>query len=364
MKRTIEEVYFVFQQQGLLLLETEYRDNKTPLKYRCFACNYEGKIRFNNVQQGCGCINCAGRASKTLQEVKIYFSQNGCELLEDSYVNSKTPMKYRCVCGRLSKISWNCFSRGSRCRKCCDEATSVRNKNRDAATVRKNADLNSLKRAINNPHNTLLAVRPDIALELDELASGFKAREVTCKSGKRGVWRCSKNAKHELWSQTVHNRVLHNSGCPHCVSSKKQRELYDIVKKLHPDEKIEFNYWHPALRFKKSGRMMQLDIYLPELQLALEYQGEFHWDISAISMFAFKDFEWIVKKNEENWARDEEKREACKQHGIKLIELHFDDELNEDSVKKAIAGDFKIIKPKAEIMQENGIIKSYRVYFE
>ena len=45
------------------------------------------------------------------------FENGGCCLLED-YRDSTTPMKYRCECGGISRISWNNFKRGKRCRQC------------------------------------------------------------------------------------------------------------------------------------------------------------------------------------------------------------------------------------------------------
>lgn len=51
-------------------------------------------------------------------EVKQHFSDCGCELLQDSYVNAKTRLKYRCLCGNISYISWDSFRRGSRCSEC------------------------------------------------------------------------------------------------------------------------------------------------------------------------------------------------------------------------------------------------------
>ena len=75
--------------------------------------------------------------------------------------------------------------------------------------------------------------------------------------------------------------------------------------------------------------------------------------------------EKCVQTNYDNWRRDEEKRAACKQRGIKLIELNFDEwDGTEDGVKRAIAGDFKIYRPKAEVIKENGKIISYRVYVD
>jgi hypothetical protein len=52
---------------------------------------------------------------KTLNEVKQYFIEKGCELLEDKYINAHCKMKYRCSCGNISNINFNNFKSGKRC---------------------------------------------------------------------------------------------------------------------------------------------------------------------------------------------------------------------------------------------------------
>lgn len=50
-----------------------------------------------------------------------------------------------------------------------------------------------------------------------------------------------------------------------------------------------------------SGRPIELDVYLPELQLAFEYQGEQH----------YKPLHWVSDLTAQQ-KRDYEKQEACK----------------------------------------------------
>lgn len=62
---------------------------------------------------------------------------------------------------------------------------------------------------------------------------------------------------------------------------------------------MEENYKHPALvhlsRFK-----MQLDIWIPALKVAFEYQGEQH----------YKPVHWMGKDLAQQQTRDEEKKRA------------------------------------------------------
>jgi len=58
------------------------------------------------------------------KDVKQFFVDQGCELLEDTYKNSGTKMKYRCSCGNKSQIIFDKFKRGSRCRLCGNRKNS------------------------------------------------------------------------------------------------------------------------------------------------------------------------------------------------------------------------------------------------
>jgi hypothetical protein len=57
---------------------------------------------------------------------------------------------------------------------------------------------------------------------------------------------------------------------------------------------------------------MELDIYHPAEQLAFEYQGQHHYlDIYEIGSY------WDVMQ------KDKDKRQACQENGIKLIEIPY-----------------------------------------
>lgn len=72
------------------------------------------------------------------------------------------------------------------------------------------------------------------------------------------------------------------------------------------------NFRHEELRFSNSGRCIELDIYIPSLNLALEYQGEYH----------FKTFYYIGEHKTVS-ERDSEKKELCKKAGLTIIEIPY-----------------------------------------
>jgi hypothetical protein len=76
------------------------------------------KISLNNFNKGKRCSDCGGSKKKTLNEVRVIFTEGGCEFLDDSYVNAHHRHNYRCSCGREAKISLDNFNRGHRCSGC------------------------------------------------------------------------------------------------------------------------------------------------------------------------------------------------------------------------------------------------------
>jgi hypothetical protein len=96
------------------------------------------------------------------------------------------------------------------------------------------------------------------------------------------------------------------------LPTKSQGFLYNIVKGLFPEFSILQDHWHPKLLFSESKHSMQLDVYVPELELAFEYQGEPHY----MEHFIYGDPKELQK-------RDEEKKKACQREGISLIWVPF-----------------------------------------
>jgi hypothetical protein len=61
----------------------------------------------------------------TLEEVKKIFTKEGCELLSTEYKNQKTKLRYKCNCGNEDEIDLVHFQRGQRCRFCRKEKRRV-----------------------------------------------------------------------------------------------------------------------------------------------------------------------------------------------------------------------------------------------
>ena len=93
--------------------------------------------------------------------------------------------------------------------------------------------------------------------------------------------------------------------------SKTQDRIYGIIKCLFPENKVFYNHKHNELRFKESKRKMEIDIFLPELNLGFEIQGKQHRENIKV---------WGNSLNEIK-ERDKEKAKAALDFGVNLIEI-------------------------------------------
>jgi hypothetical protein len=114
---TFEFAQKYFIEQNCKLLETTFIDSKTKMRYIC-KCKNESTINWNHFQQGKRCRKCCGSEKLTFEFVQKAFLEQECELLETEYKNIITKMKYRCNCGNISTISFSDFQNGHKCRKC------------------------------------------------------------------------------------------------------------------------------------------------------------------------------------------------------------------------------------------------------
>ena len=58
---------------------------------------------------------------RTLQEVYDFFKEQGYELLSTEYKNAHQKLQYKCPEGHIHEITWNNFQRGRRCPDCAND---------------------------------------------------------------------------------------------------------------------------------------------------------------------------------------------------------------------------------------------------
>ena len=146
-------------------------------------------------------------------------------------------------------------------------------------------------------YNDLATINPRLASEWHPIKNGnLKPIDVTGGSGKRVWWKCP--IGHE-YQAVVRDRNKDNTNCPICnlrksTSFPEQAILY-YVKKLWPNS---VNKYKDCF-----NNTMEFDVYIPELKIAIEYDGA----------------QW--HKTDSEYKREVKKYEFCKKNEIFLIRV-------------------------------------------
>jgi uncharacterized Zn-finger protein len=118
---TIDIAKKAFSDRGYELLSNEYINSDTKMEYRCPKHpDKHLSMKYSNLKSGKGCPYCANRGSASYEEVKNAFEQCGYELLETEYSNCITKLRYKCPKhpDKQLSISYARLKQGNRCPYC------------------------------------------------------------------------------------------------------------------------------------------------------------------------------------------------------------------------------------------------------
>lgn len=164
--------------------------------------------------------------------------------------------------------------------------------------------------------NDLETVNPELAKQWHPTKNGEKLpSHLSASSNQKVWWQCEKG--HE-WAATCNDRTR-GFGCLRCSSgiqsSQPEKEIAEYLKTLLTDVKIETSV-------KSVIKPYELDIYIPEKNVAIEYNGLY----------------WHSEENGKDKNYHYNKWLACKEQGIQLIQIWEDDyKRNPELVKNMLA---------------------------
>lgn len=96
--------------------------------------------------------------------------------------------------------------------------------------------------------------------------------------------------------------------------------LIKIIERIHPNKQILIHhrpFWLEGL---------ELDIFIPELKLGIEYQGQQHF--YPIKAWGGEHALKLIRE------RDARKKEICKKQGVRLVEIDYTEPLQEKYIKE------------------------------
>jgi hypothetical protein len=127
----------------------------------------------------------------------------------------------------------------------------------------------------------------------------------------------------DLSEREAENKVRDILGVPKIGEGwVNETQLFRLVESLFSEHKIIREASPEWL-----GRQ-RLDIYMPGLALAIEYQGEQHY--RPVALFGGEDG---FKKTQE---RDRVKLRLCREHGVKIVYFSHKEELSQSKVERKL----------------------------
>ena len=115
-------------------------------------------------------------------------------------------------------------------------------------------------------------------------------------------------------------RHLYLGNCPICTKSKGEDFIEDWLLK-HNIKFIQQKSFDGC----KYKQKLNFDFYIPSKNMCIEYDGEFHFQ--PIRKSKSMTEEQAIKNLEESKIRDNIKNEFCKNNGITLIRIKYDEDL-------------------------------------
>ena len=221
--------------------KTEYKNMKTPVTIICHKHGEFQQLPQNHLRTNYCCPECNTQKKLTFEEVKKRIIQkhgDKYDFTNTIYVNTHTPIKFVCkVCGNENTQIPTQMMYGYGCKYCSKRFKTTEQFIIESKEIHNNFyDYSKV--------NYIGAKTPVI---------------IICPV-------------HGEFQQLPQNHTCHKMGCPKCAqkklqdkqTSKQENLIYDFVKFILPKYKIIPNY---------RNNNFELDIYIPEIKLGIEYNG-------------------------------------------------------------------------------------------
>jgi len=273
-KLTYEHVKEMVEKEGYKLISKEYRNIKTKLELMC-PKGHKFKMIWNGFQQNQRCPICAGNQKHSYEYIKEFIEKEGYKLLSKEYKNANTKLKLECTEGHKFWMRWSHFKKNHRCHICYKNSLKL--------TYEK------IKEGIEKEGYKLLS---------KEYRNCRAKLELECDKGHKFFIR---------W-----NNFQQGQRCSTCYKlrsfSKGEKEVLEYIQSITDTIIVEND--KTQIINPKTNQFLELDIFLPGLKKAIEYNGTY-WHSDDYSKY-----------------KDKQKELQCEELGIDLLVIQDDNWIN------------------------------------
>ena len=222
-------------------LSKKYFGVSNNIKWKCKNNHIFNKRPDNINTTGIFCSKCNGKNSWSINDCIKIAQQNGGRCLSKKYININKKMLWECGVGHRWYTSFYKIKNLSRwCHKCGGS---------ERLTI-------------------------DIFKDIAKNMGGICVSNSYVNIKQKLLFQCSEGHRWKTSGLSIKNQ---KSWCPVCSSGKTQKKLFNILTEIFPDKDIYNNYTEFDWLATRKGGKQEIDIYIPELKLAIEYDGEQHF---------------------------------------------------------------------------------------
>lgn len=330
------------EKRGGVLLSKEYISANRPLRVKCNIHKRIWNPRFHNILNSQWCPECAKEKKRkklmfTYEFVKQTIENLGAILVSKEYLGSGIPIDLICSKGHDCCARFADILRGKWCMQC-------------------GSSLKGIKRLHQSYTKLLKILKEKKGLLLSEYKGNWKKLQIQCHNG-HVFERTLQELQHNHWCKQciddqhisdLNNKIQLNNGtlltkyegyskyikvqcnvcqniwkirpcdimfgywCLNCSKYKTQRKITELIKQIFPDCVVYSNFkkfdW---LYNQKTNGRQELDIFVPKLKLAIEYNGQQHYMPKSFGNQTQKQAEQELKMTKK---RDRRKLKKIKQH--------------------------------------------------
>ena len=132
-----------FEAEKCIVLNDDFETSTDLVRYvaQCGHENVADYAHFSTQGVGRVCSRCSKSIRYEYSFVRDYFRSQGCELLEATYVNCKTQMRYRAICGHEAHIDFDHFMNDRKYPKLCLSCLSEKIKSGELKVRRRSVEM-------------------------------------------------------------------------------------------------------------------------------------------------------------------------------------------------------------------------------
>ena len=285
---TIDKISNIAAQNNVKLISTEYEDyHKQHLEFQCQCGNIfkQSLSQFLNTKMF-KCHECNGTRIWTIESIAKEVKLRGATLISKKYTNSEAPMYMRCSCGNTFSHALSYFMTKDKLQ--CDICTGI------------------IQWDIDKCHQYIK--ENTTATMLSTKYSGVISRyDFICECGEHFT---------RSWKLIVDNDSYFCDICSNGISVGERK-----IRKILKDNNVQYIREHTFDGMRSSfGGMLRFDFYLPESNIAIEFDGEQHYHpVQFGGISKSKALEEHNKTKE----RDISKNQYCKDNNIKLYRIPY-----------------------------------------